>query len=460
LIGGFIALLAVLIAASGLMGHSVLAAGLLGFGLMTGAAYFALSGLLEGTVLFRKVRQWAWHSSWRDWVKGTIGAVLFVALLIVLGWQWAWLGFAVAAVAVGGAFYFMMDRPLARQQAGSLERARMLLRQMRSRGLDENAIRHFVCKFAAERWEAFYEALFGYEAKMEARSRWGLDERGRGRPKFRAWRDGLIAWVDAQEAQRNEAHSRRHLQMVEARGLEAAGVDAMHARQKAKRRAEAMVAQAAELRRSGWRHNAEAGLSETAAPGVLDFDKLFDAQGEPAHVSRRHEMYLTRRYGGPLDWLIGERTRFAVSMVLLTCFVLWLYQNKGIVEQGFTSLWQSTRVEPPTSGKQVITKAVEIKNYGGGVSRSARELWLPMMPSALAGRLGSFHAALAGLILLVMSFFHGKVLAVLAWVAAAVAFAGHEFTAGAGALSPDMLAMGAAVALALLGVIFFRTPGD
>jgi hypothetical protein len=331
----------------------------------------------------------------------------------------------------------------------------MLLRQMRSRGLDENAIRHFVCKFAGQRWEAFYEALFGYEAKMEARPRWGADERGRPRPRFRGWRDGLIAWVDAQEAERREAHSRRHLQMVEARGLEAAGVDAMHARQKAKRRAEAMVAHAAELRRTGLRSMPEGQVGETAPPVALNFDKLFDAAGEPEHVSRRHEAYLTRRYGGPVDWLIGERMRFAVAMVLLACFVLWLYQNKGIVENGFTNLWHASRIEPPTSGK-----AVEIKNYGGGVSRSARDLWLPMVPDALAGRLGSFHAALAGLILLVMSFLHGKVLALLAWVSAAVALLGHEFTAGAGPLGADTLAMAVAVALALLGVIFFRAPAD
>ena len=54
---------------------------------------------------------------------------------------------------------------------------------------DEEAVRKFVCIYSGKQWEEFYEALFGYEAKREARERWGHDEHGKMRPRFAAWRD-------------------------------------------------------------------------------------------------------------------------------------------------------------------------------------------------------------------------------------------------------------------------------
>ncbi len=444
LIGVFLGALFVLIAAAAF-----------GFSVMTVAAYFAISGVLDRTVLFRKARLWAWHSGWRDWIKGIVAVILIVTILFVLDWLWVWLAFAVLAIAAAVAFHWMVDRPLARAQSGSLERTRMLLRQMRSRGMDENAIHHFVCKYAGDRWEGFYEALFGYEAKIDARLRWGSDERGRPRPRFRGWRDGVIAWVDRQEAERREAATRRVLQVVETKGLEASGVDAMHARQKAKRRAEAMVAKAAELR-----HSPSRAASEATDAASLNFDKLFDAGGEPKHVSRHHEAYLSRRYGGPAEWIIGPPMRFAAAIVLLACFTLWLYQNKQVAQRGFANLWSASRVEPPTSGKQVMDRAIEIRNYGDEVSRSARELSIPLVPQAVTQRLGGFHTAVAGLILLALSFFRGVILSLLGWLAAAIAVIGHEFTAGAGGLGAEMFAFAIAVALTFIAFIFFRQPAD
>ena len=65
----------------------------------------------------------------------------------------------------------MIDKLVAADREAPLTNAELMLRKMRMTGQDENALRQFVCKYAGERWEAFYEALFGYEAKLDARTR-------------------------------------------------------------------------------------------------------------------------------------------------------------------------------------------------------------------------------------------------------------------------------------------------
>ena len=58
---------------------------------------------------------------------------------------------------------------------------------MRVHGLDEEELRQFVAKFAGRHWEEFFEALFGYEAKLAAR---GVLLRGGAaglREKHAAW---------------------------------------------------------------------------------------------------------------------------------------------------------------------------------------------------------------------------------------------------------------------------------
>ena len=63
-----------------------------------------------------------------------------------------------------------------------LDQVEGMLRSLRLQGLDEDAMRQFVCKYSGAHWEELYEALFGYEAKLEARERWGRGERAkRGR---------------------------------------------------------------------------------------------------------------------------------------------------------------------------------------------------------------------------------------------------------------------------------------
>src|SRR4029450_11336670 len=98
-------------------------------------------------------------------------------------------------------------------------------KKMRLRGLDETALRQFVCKYSGERWEELYETLFGYEAKRAARRSWGRHERGRDRKRFGAWRDAVIDWIDRRMVIRKDDRERLLLAKVEAKALAAKGLD-------------------------------------------------------------------------------------------------------------------------------------------------------------------------------------------------------------------------------------------
>jgi hypothetical protein len=104
---------------------------------------------------------------------------------------------------------------------------------MRLRAVPEAALQQFVCKYAGEHWEAFYEELFGYESKMLAREKWGKGsaigakggaskgDKGRPRPKYAAWRDPIIAWIDDKQKARREAKERKHIAKLELASLKA-----------------------------------------------------------------------------------------------------------------------------------------------------------------------------------------------------------------------------------------------
>lgn len=90
-------------------------------------------------------------------------------MLYLCGLLWMWLLFCVVAVGLGAAYYFALDRPPERRREQARDEAERLLRSLRLQGVDEEALRHFVAKYAGTHWEGFYEALFGYEAKRAAR---------------------------------------------------------------------------------------------------------------------------------------------------------------------------------------------------------------------------------------------------------------------------------------------------
>ena len=195
----------------------------------TSLSYLTLSNLLSRSTLGRHVRQYLFGLRWTQWLMFVSGLVSVTAMVFVLGLVLFYTGMLVVGVALGAGFYFAIDRWVARARRPLLGGVRGMLREMRLRGLEEKTLRRFVCAYSGRRWEPLYEALFGYDAKREARSHWGFDEHGNPRPRHAGWRDGMIDWFAQHQQERIEDERRHQLQRAEMQHLRAQGVSDMEA---------------------------------------------------------------------------------------------------------------------------------------------------------------------------------------------------------------------------------------
>lgn len=385
----------------------------LGLAVLTAASYFVLDGITQKTPLFVKARQLAFGASWSDWAMAAIGGILLLVLLSMFGWLWIWLGVLVLAVLLAAGVSFGLDRKIAADRREPLDQVERMLKSMRLQGLEEDALRHFVCKYSGQQWEAFYEALLGYEAKITARERWGQGERGAARPRHRAWRDPLIRWIDARQEARRQRRERKHLQAVEEKGFQAAGLDAAQARRKAEQAAAALVSKAARTRKA----------PVQAAP---------EESGSSASAW--------------VAGLVGGKMRFAAGALLLTGSLLWMHQNgmlternlkalkteatKAVESQDFKKLTDVDQLKeklPDLSKLQKLkpdVKLADLKAKLDGAGKSRKPLALPLAPGWLVRPFGSFSAGLAGLLLLASAMMSGRKVALVVLLAGA-AFAGQ-----------------------------------
>src|SRR5262249_33645858 len=149
-----------------------------------------------------------------EWLTALAALVMLGSLLFVLNLFWIWLGLGFLAVGIAVAIHAALDRRADAERREPLAQVEGMLRTLRLQGLDEDAIRQFVCKYSGSHWEEFYEALFGYEAKREARRQWRRGDRAIARPKFAPWRDPIASWLDAKIAGRREASERAKLEKI------------------------------------------------------------------------------------------------------------------------------------------------------------------------------------------------------------------------------------------------------
>ena len=162
------------------------AGGFFGLVLLTSVAYFVLAGASQKSYLFTKVRELIFGSGWKDWLTWIVAGLLLFVVLYLFGWLWMWIAGCVLAVVLAAGFHYTIDARIASRRSEPLEKVQRMLRSMRLKGLEEDSLRQFVCKYAGDYWEEFYEALFGYEAKLAARDRWPHGDRGAARAKYGA----------------------------------------------------------------------------------------------------------------------------------------------------------------------------------------------------------------------------------------------------------------------------------
>ncbi len=389
----------------------------LGLVVLTASAYGIVHGSARRSHLFLRLRDMALSLGWLDYAKVGLGLLLFVGVLYFVGLFWVWLGAGVLAIGLAVGLHYTLDQKMATQRATALEKVERMLKTLRMRGLSEDALQEFVAKYTGDHWEEVFEALYGYETKLTARSAYGSGPKG-ARPKFGAWRDSIVRWLDRYQRARQEARERQHLQKIEQKGLEAQGVNASEAKQQAERVAGAMVQAAAEIKKEAavLPDKLEATVlphegidvstpkpRSAPPPKRVNLHDLMAVAVDPHREPLKAKPILPVLLGIPF----GSTTRFFVGAVLLGLSFLWM-KGAGLLptststsdELVFLRLWKTTqeRIDP---------------------------LKLPL-PDIANNVFSSINAAIAGLVLLVSIIWRSWKIGFFVMAGAAVTVVGAE----------------------------------
>jgi hypothetical protein len=424
-----------------LLGAWKFAGCVLGVGLLTGLAHFVFHGLTHRSYLFMKVRDLVFSCGWREWVKVGVGLLLLAAVLWLLRLLLVWLMAALLAVGLAVGFHYAIERRIARGRVAALEKVEAMLKTLRLRGLSEEALQEFVCKNAGDdHWEEFFEALFGYEAKLAARVAFASGPAA-ARPRFAAWRDPLLRWLDHYQKARQEARARRHLEAVERANLLAQGMAAARAREAAERAAEAMARATAAMRKPAVPEATvapEAGVVVPAPPPhrvSVDFPHVYQVSDEPYGGRPRRP--------GPVEVLLqmvtGSGVRLLLGAALLVSSLYWLNERgllpgSGELEEAWRwqQLWEKGQTVPP--------------------------LEVPQVPEVVLRAVCSLGAAIAGLVLVVSAVWRSWKIGLLTLLGAAVMVVGpvSGHVPVDAPLGSFLLCLTAGGALMLLGFLFGR----
>lgn len=471
-----------------------LVGGIIGVGVLGFAFGFVLTGLRTRDTLFVKTRQFVAGAGLLDWVLAIAAAGVLLWVLWNFGWLWWWLGAAVLAFGLALAWQAVVVAGMRSDQQPMVQRAERVLKEMRESGVDEPRIRRSVAEAAGNHWEAFYEALFGYEAKLDARRSFGMDEKGVEKPRFAAWRDPILSWLEARLEKRRIKRDQRFLQSVLKREMLAQGITGEVAEKQALNQANREIGKAhvlhqqmlAELRRELRKHAFLESLRETAREQEAELDKQraeappAGDEGEPRvkrkdvrytddDFERIHESYFKRRFGTPLDLALGQQVRFAIAAVLLVCFALWFNQNQREIFAGDgQGQSQALATDQPTASTDAAAAELRDGESPGGQGAVMAFLWgtgdtqflqVPGVDQSVTQWFSGFHIGLAGSILALSAFFFGRLLGVLSLLGTLIIIVGTPLVAERD-VTMSWLPSAIGIILTLLGMFFFRVSDE
>ncbi|QDU20270.1 serine/threonine-protein kinase [Urbifossiella limnaea] len=423
---------------AGLAGMPGLAGGILGLLVMTPLAYFVTHGVLCGNVVFTRARVLVFGMGFTDWLMVVGGGLLFLATLYLFGLLWSWIAFAVAAAALAAGLWYAADRAAATAQKEPLDDARSLLRSLRLQGLDEEALRQFVCKYAGPNWEPFYEGLFGYEAKLAARA-YRKGDTGEPWTKQGTWREPVVQALDARLEARRLARERKHLQRIEAKALEAEGVSKAEAKAKAAELAEGMVEQAAEATQAR-KEGKEVSVREMVAAA-----KERRRPNPGKNIAGKPLRSMGPKYF--LNAVLGQRTRFVLGAAVFAAGLLWMSQN-GLLSKDNNVLQKLT--------------AFDFAGAGTALDKAAgKPLQLVGLPAELVKPLSGYPAPVTGFLLMMTGVVcFGWRPSAAALPGAALALLGPSLLHGAGVelpISPEAVCLAAGAVLIAVGGWLLRS---
>lgn len=211
----------------------VLAGGLLGLFVLTLVANFTFDGVKNKTFIFRRVRAVFFGMPVKSWAMTVGGVLLALGALYVIGWLLSWIGFAFVSAGLAAAYQWFIARPLLAERAESIGNLQDMLKELRVRGVAEEGLQDFVCRFGGIEWEEMFESLFGYEAMILARGKWAKADKAKPRKKHATWREPIVQWLEGVEEDRQVAKDKKQMAKVEAKRLEAEGVSEEEAQRQA-----------------------------------------------------------------------------------------------------------------------------------------------------------------------------------------------------------------------------------
>jgi eukaryotic-like serine/threonine-protein kinase len=387
-------------------------------GFLTALADFVLVGIWRKTPLFFKVCELIAGARLSEWLTALTALAILAALLMILKLFWIWLGLGFLAIGIAVAIHAAFDRQVAAERRECLAQAEGMLRSLRMQGWDEDALRQFFCVYSGTDWEEFYEALFGYEAKLDARQRWGRGDRTGSRPRFAPWRDVAASWLDARIGARRAADETAKLEKIEEKSLQSEGENLVSARRKARRRALALVATAAEIKESIRSRDGTFTVNRSIASAMRD------AALKPEKVLLAHERGLLpdeeRSSVVPrvVNLVLGPNVRFLVGAALLAGCIAWMHQNAMISAEQAGALVEAAKagdVQAIQSHAEAgIARAREV------AARPTEILDLPFVPPRILALVSSFGAGAGGLFLIVSALIPGVRIAYFAIPASAI----------------------------------------
>jgi serine/threonine protein kinase len=231
LVGGLVIALAM--HQSQISGGAFVFAGALGLAVLTPLFHFLLNGFLTKEYFYRRFKSLVFGTSLKGWALTAAGTLVGLLVLHLTGLLVPWLTVALLAAGVAAGWQFGFVRKLRAREQAHVDAVNEMLRQLRLRGVSEEAIQDFVCRFSGERWEEFFERLFGYEDMVAQRARSLALDKVRPRKRFRLWRDPIVRWMDEVEEARRRLRETRQLAKAEKGRLKATGVSEDEAEKRA-----------------------------------------------------------------------------------------------------------------------------------------------------------------------------------------------------------------------------------
>ena len=303
-----------------------------------------------------------------------------------------------------------------------------LLRRLRLDGVAEEDIRLFVARTAGRRWEELFETLFGFEAKIAARTELSRGGRAATGVKYAAWREPIIASIDRAEQARKESRERAVLADAERGRLVASGVTATTADTQAKQSASAMVQKANRLRHFDRPVGTSSSMFQQLVGAAEHPDSVRDEDDEPNDP-----------IGRMFAHSVGPVVRGLLAIGLFGLCAMWIAKNNGFRTE--IAAW--------------VDRAVSGKHVEATPSRAVVRFAIPGVEPRLTERIEGTSVGVAGLLLLISLFHRGTRMGVLVLLGAAIAVAGPAL--GPTAFQPFReahLAILLGTSLALIGYRF------